>query len=132
MIKQEKVDPWYRLKCIMMLLKKKKTRLLNPLLLHLSDNRGRFWLFSDTTKIATGLALYQFQNDTTILAGFQIKRLPPAAAVYYLNIELEWLGLCVNMRQFKHLLQKVDFDYTVDNLALTYIMKSKTELINAE
>ena len=31
------------------------------------------------------------------------------------------------MSQFKHLLPKVDFECTADHIALTYIMKSKTE-----
>ena len=37
------------------------------------------------------------------------------------------IGLCVNIIQFKHLLAKVDYDCTVDHLALNYIRKSKTE-----
>ena len=45
----------------------------------------------------------------------------------YSITKLEPLGLCVNnINKFKHLLTKVDFDCTVDHLALTYIMKSKT------
>ena len=51
----------------------------------------------------------------------------PPAAVNYLITELESLGLCVNINQFKHLLTKIDFDCTVDHLALTYIIKSKIE-----
>ena len=43
------------------------------------------------------------------------------------NCRIRIVGLCININQFKHLLVKVDFDCTVDHLALTYIMKSKTE-----
>ena len=30
--------------------------------MHLPDNKGRFHLYSDTSKCATGSALYQIQN----------------------------------------------------------------------
>ena len=60
------------------------------------------------------------------IIGCVSKRLPPATANYSIT-ELELLGLCVNISQFKHLLAKVDFNCMVDNLALTYIMGNKTE-----
>ena len=34
-------------------------RLVNPAVLHLPDNKGRFYLYSDASKCATGSALYQ-------------------------------------------------------------------------
>ena len=49
-----------------------------------------------------------------------------AAAVNYSITELELLGLIVNINLFKHLLAKVDFDWGVHHLTLTYIMKSTT------
>ena len=39
-----------------------KGRLQKPPILHLSDNKGRFHLYSDTSKDATGSTLYQIQN----------------------------------------------------------------------
>ena len=36
-----------------------KSRLIKPPVLHLPDNKGRFHLYSDTSKFATGSALYQ-------------------------------------------------------------------------
>ena len=39
-----------------------KNRLLNPMVLSMPDNRGRFLLYSDTSKHAMGSALYQVQN----------------------------------------------------------------------
>ena len=39
-----------------------KKRLQKPPILHLPDNKGRFHLYSDTSKYATGSALYQMQN----------------------------------------------------------------------
>ena len=40
----------------------KKKRLLKPQIPHLLDNKGRFQLFSDTSKTSTGAALYQNQG----------------------------------------------------------------------
>ena len=42
-----------------------KNRLLNPLVLSMPDKRGRFLLYSDTSKHAIGSALYQVQNGKT-------------------------------------------------------------------
>ena len=39
-----------------------KSRLQKPPVLHLPDSRGRFHLYSDISKFATGSALYQIQN----------------------------------------------------------------------
>ena len=36
-----------------------KRRLVNPLVLHSPDSKGRFHLYSDTSKFATGSVLYQ-------------------------------------------------------------------------
>ena len=36
-------------------------------------------------------------------------------------------GLAINIASFLHLLKRVDFDAIVDHLALTHIIKSKTE-----
>ena len=38
-----------------------KCRLVKPPLLHLSDNMGRFHLYSETSKFATESALYKFR-----------------------------------------------------------------------
>ena len=70
--------------------------------------------------------MYQILNGTSKLIGYASKSLPPAALSYSMT-ELELLASCVNISQFKHLLAKVDFAFTVDHLALTYIMKSITE-----
>ena len=103
-----------------------KVRLLKPMVLHLPDNKGNFQVFSDTSKTVAGSALYQIQNGTPRLIGYASKRLLPAA-VNYSIIEIELLSLNVNINQFKHILAKVDFDFTMDHLALSYIMKRKTE-----
>ena len=36
-------------------------------------------------------------------------------------------GFAINIASFSHLLKRVDFDAIVDHLALTHIIKSKTE-----
>ena len=35
-----------------------KRRLVKPLVLHLPDNKGKFHLYSDTSKLTTGSVLY--------------------------------------------------------------------------
>ena len=103
-----------------------KSRLQKPPILHLPDGKGRFHLYSDTSKYATGSALYQIQNGKPKLIAYASKRLPEAARNYSIT-ELEMCGLATNITSFAHLLKKVDFDAKVDHLALVHILKSKTE-----
>ena len=42
-------------------------------------------------------------------------------------MELELCGLAINIASFSHLLKRVDFNATVDHLALTHIIKSKSK-----
>ena len=91
------------------------------------DKVGRFQLYSDTIKFATGGALYQVQNGKPKLIAYSSKRLPEAAHNYSIT-ELEMCGLAINIASFAHLLRKVDFDAVVDHLAITQIMRSKVEL----
>ena len=90
------------------------------------DKRGRFLLYSDTSKHATGSALYQVQNGKPKLIAYASKRMPEAAKNYSIT-ELEMCGLAINIASFAHLLKRVDFDAVVDHLAITHIMKSKME-----
>ena len=59
-----------------------KSRLQKPSILHLPDNKGRFHLYSDTSKHATGSTLYQIQNGKLKLIAYVSKRLPEAANNY--------------------------------------------------
>ena len=93
--------------------------------MHLPDSKGRFHLYSDTSKYATGSALYQIQNGKPKLIAYASKRLPEAAQNYSIT-ELEMCGLAINIASFAHLLKRVDFDAIVDHLALVHILKSKT------
>ena len=90
------------------------------------DKIGRFQLYSDTSKYATGSALYQIQNGKCKLIAYVSKRLPEAAHNYSIT-ELEMCGLAINITSFAHLLIKVDFDAVVDHLAITQIMRNKVE-----
>ena len=59
-----------------------KYRLMRPPVLHMPNKTGRFHLYSDTSKFATGSALYQIQNDMPKLIVYASKRLPEAAKGY--------------------------------------------------
>ena len=104
-----------------------KNRLIKVPVLHMPNKTGRFHLYSDTIKFATGSALYQIQNGKSKLIVYAGKRLPEATKSYSIT-ELELCGLAINIASFTHLLKRVDFDAIVGDLALTHIIKSKMEL----
>ena len=81
-----------------------KNRLQKPPVLHLPDGKGRFHLYSDTSKYATGSALYQIQNGKPKLIAYASKRLPEATKNYSIT-ELEMCGLAINIAIFVHLLK---------------------------
>ena len=68
-----------------------KCRLIRLPVLHMPNKTGRFHLYSDTSKFATGSALYQIQNDKPKLIAYRSKRLPEAAKSYSI-MELELCG----------------------------------------
>ena len=103
-----------------------KHRLQKPPVLHMPDRIGRFQLYSNTSKYATGSALYQIQNGKPKLIAYASKRLPEAGRNYSIT-ELEMCGLVINIASFVHLLRKVDFDAVVDHLDITHYMRSKVE-----
>ena len=88
-------------------------------------------LYSDTSKFATGSALYQIQNGKPKLITYAHKRLPEAAKNYSIT-ELELCGLTINIASFSHLLKRVDFDAIIDHLSITHIIKSKAEAATAK
>ena len=90
------------------------------------NKMGRFHLYSDTSKFATGSALYQIQNRKPKLIAYTSKRLLEAAKSYSIT-ELELCALARNIASFSHLLKRVDFDAIVGHLALMHIIKNKTE-----
>ena len=48
-------------------------RFVKPPVLHLQDSKSRFHLYSDTSKFATGSALYQIQNGKPKLIAYVSK-----------------------------------------------------------
>ena len=98
-----------------------KHRLIKHPVFHMPNNTGRFHLYSDTSKFATGSVLYQIPNGKPKLIAYASKRLPEAARNYS-STELELCCLAINIASFSHLLKRVDFDVIV---ALTHIIKSK-------
>ena len=85
------------------------------------NTTGRFHLYSDTSKFATGSTLYQIQNGKPKLIAYASKRLPEAMKNYSIT-ELELCGLAINIASFSHLLKRVNFDAIVDHLSLTMII----------
>ena len=90
------------------------------------NKTGRFHLYSNASKFATGSALYQIQNGKPKLIAYMSKRLQEGAKSYSIT-ELELCGLAINIASFPHLLKRVDFDAIVDNLAPMHIIKFKME-----
>ena len=103
-----------------------KHRLIKPLVLNMPNKTGRFHLYSDTSKFATGSALYQIKNGKPKLIAYTSKRLPKAMKSYSIT-ELELCGLAMNIASFSQLHKRVDFDAIMDHLDLMHIIKSKTE-----
>ena len=103
-----------------------KCRLQRSPVLHLLDRYRHFQLYSDTSKFATGSALYQIQNGQPWLTAYASKRMPEAAKNYFIT-ELEMCRLAMNIATFSHLLKKVDLDVVVNHLAIIHIMRSKAE-----
>ena len=103
-----------------------KHRLQRPPVLHLPNRHGQFQLYSDTSKFATGSALYQIQNGQPKCIAYDSKRMGEAAKNYSIT-ELKMCGLAMNIAIFAHLLKKVDFNPVVDHLAITHIMRSKAK-----
>ena len=63
---KEKQDSFIEIKC----------RLIKPPVLHMPNKTGKFQLYSDTSKFATGCALYQIQGGKPKLTAYASKRLP--------------------------------------------------------
>ena len=106
--------------------KEVKLRLTNPPVLHLPKAEGRFILYSDTSVEGTGSSLQQMQEGKAKLIGYASKTLSEACSRCSVT-ELEMTGLLVNMNLWKNLLKHIEFDAAVDHVAVTQIMKAKTE-----
>ena len=103
-----------------------KHRISRLPVLHLPRAIGRLVLFSDTSKVGTGSSLWQYQDGKPCLIGYVSKTLPEACSRYSVT-ELEMTGLLVNMGLWKNILKHREFDAAVDHVAVTQILKAKTE-----
>ena len=62
-------------------------------MLYMPNKTGRFHLYSDTNKFATGSTLYQIQDGKPKLTAYARKRLPEAAKNYsIMELETVWIG----------------------------------------
>ena len=107
-------------------LEERKARLQKLPVLSMPDKRGKFTLYSDTSKHATGSALYQIQDGRPRLIAYASKRIPEAAKNYSIT-KLEMSGLAINIAYFAHLLKRVDFDAVVYLLSIMHIMRSNAK-----
>ena len=71
-----------------------KFLLSNPPILRMPDMTGTFRLMSDTSTLAAGAALYQYQGSAFYIVGYNSKKLPKAVQNYSVT-ELELFGLVV-------------------------------------
>ena len=78
-----------------------KKQMASPPVLTLPTSTGRYILYSDTSKLHAGSALWQIQNGKPRLVGYASKSLPKACANYGIT-ELEMTGLLYNMLQWKY------------------------------
>ena len=69
-----------------------KSRLIKPPVLHMTNTTGRFHMYSDTSKFATGSALYQIQNGKPKLITYASKRLPKATKLFLHRIRTVWIS----------------------------------------
>ena len=104
-----------------------KSRLHKPPVLSMPERKGRFLVYSDTNKHATGSALCQVQDGKPKFIAYASMRMPEVARNYSIT-ELEMCVLAINIASFSHLLKRVEIDAVVDNLAIMHIIKSKMEL----
>ena len=104
-----------------------KNMLTQPPILRMPDTKGILRLMSDTSILATGAALYQFQDNNYYIVGYNSKKLPEAAKNYSIT-ELELFGLVINIHAFRQLLSHVYFECFCDHSAITYILTSKKKI----
>ena len=87
---------------------------------------GVYTIEVDSSRIATGGALYQMQDGENRLLAYFSKTLP-RAAVNYSVTELELCGLYLAIESFSNLLKGNHFQAIVDHSSLVQILKGKLE-----
>ena len=91
------------------------------------DMVGMFRLMSDTSIVAAGAALYQYQGAAFYIVGYNSKKLPKAVQNYSVT-ELELFGLVINIYAFRQLLTNVYFEVFCDHSAIAQILNGKKKL----
>ena len=81
-----------------------KKLLVKPPVLRMVSSTGFFRLESDTSQMATGGTLYQWQDNQWVLVGYHSKRLPDPVRNYGVT-ELELTGLLANIHSFEQKLK---------------------------
>ena len=104
-----------------------KVFLSNPPKLRMPDMVGIFRLMYDTSTLAAGAALYQYQGSAFYITGYNSKKLPKAVQNYSVT-ELELFRLVVNIYAFKQLLTNVFLEVLCDHSAITQILNGKKKL----
>ena len=101
-----------------------KSLLSNPPILRMPDMTGMFRLRSDTSMLAAGAALYQYEGSALNTVGYNSKKLLKAVQNYSVT-ELELFGLVVNIYAFKQLLTNVYFKVFCDHSVVIQILNGK-------
>ena len=83
-----------------------KCRLIKPPVLHMPNTTSRFHLYSDTSKFATGSALYQMQYSGPKPTAYDSERLPEATKSTSIT-ELELCRLAINITSFHTYLKEL-------------------------
>ena len=104
-----------------------KALLSCPPILQMPDMVGMFRLMSDTSILAAGAALYQYQGAAFYIVGYNSKKLPKAVQNYSVT-ELELFGLVINIYAFRQLLTNVYFEVFCDHSAIAQILNGKKKL----
>ena len=104
-----------------------KALLSCPPILRMPDMVGMFRLMSDTSILAAGAALYQYQGAAFYIVGYNSKKLPKAVQNYSVT-ELELFGLVINIYAFRQLLTNVYFEVFCDHSAIAQILNGKKKL----
>ena len=82
---------------------------------------------SDTSTLAAGAALYQYQGSDFYIVGYNSKKLPKAVQNYSVT-ELELFGLVVNIYAFQQLLTNIYFEVFCNHSAIVQILNGKKKL----
>ena len=88
------------------------------------NKTGRFHLYSDTSKFATGSALYQIQNGMPKLIAYASKRLPGAAKSYSITelSKAKWNQQLLEIKRLLELISSYSFNL--------YYMKGKDMILS--